>query len=122
MNRHKNSGSVIRGLALGIAALSCATVSKATPFASCITNSAGTISFYLNESGGAVGVSFDGGASSNYLGVLNAGVHSFSLAGHTTYDIYVAKTGTGSPSLINQYVFSGNQRGVVANGNATSPY
>ena len=94
--------SFIRGLASGLAVFACVSVAKATPFASCITNTAGTISYYLNEGGGTVSVVYDGGAVSNNLGVLAAGPQSFSLAGHTTYAIYVQKTGTGSPSMVNQ--------------------
>jgi len=50
MKNLQKCGSLMRGLAAGLAVLSCLGVAKATPYASCITNTAGTnVSFYLNE-------------------------------------------------------------------------
>ena len=67
---------------------------EATPYASGITNNAGTISFILNESADAVNVVFDGGGTgnTNALGALAKGLHSFSLGAHTTWQIHVIKT------------------------------
>src|SRR5580658_8972133 len=62
-----------------------ATVVRATPYASCITNNAGTIQFYLNESGGNITVTYeDSSVDPNYNGTttglnLASGIHSFAL-------------------------------------------
>ncbi|HEX5219433.1 MAG TPA: Calx-beta domain-containing protein [Verrucomicrobiae bacterium] len=74
----------------------CATPSalRATPYASGITNNAGTISFILNESADNVKVIFDGGGpgNTNDLGALPKGVASFSLGAHTSWEIHVTKS------------------------------
>lgn len=104
------------------------THSKATAFASCITNSSGVITFRLNESGGNVLVTYeDGSTNSGYDGItagtnLAIGAYSFSLAGHSSYTIAVTKVGTGSPSLITNAFVLGNLRGIDVNKNPTSPY
>jgi hypothetical protein len=72
----------------------------AHPYASGVTNNAGTISFILNESADSVQVAFDNYTSTNNLGALAAGVQSFALAGHTNYAIIVRKAGIGVPFLI----------------------
>jgi Calx-beta domain len=101
----------------------------ATPYASCITNNSGTITFYLNEGGGNVTVTYDGGTSTDadFNGIttgtnLPAGSYSFSLGSHTDYSISVFKVGTGSPSLITNLFILGNLRGIDVNKNSTSPY
>lgn len=73
---------------------------QAHPYAAEVTNNAGTIQFYLNESADNVGVSFDNGAATNNLGSLSKGLHTFPLAGHTSYAIYVSKAGAGVPTPI----------------------
>ncbi len=69
------------------------------PYASGLTNSAGTIKFVLNEAADDVKVVFDGGTATNDLGALSSGVQSFALGAHTSYAIVVSKTGSG---VINQ--------------------
>src|SRR5260221_300758 len=64
---------------------------SATPYASSLTNNAGTISFTLNESADSVKVIFNNGASTNDLGAQAAGVHSFSMGGNTSFKIVVFK-------------------------------
>src|ERR1039457_429523 len=55
--------------------------SQATPYASCITNNAGTIQFYLNESNATVVVTYeDGTTNANFNGIttgtnMPAGLH-----------------------------------------------
>jgi hypothetical protein len=67
---------------------------SATPYASGITNTAGTISFILNESADNVKVIFDGGGAGNTndLGARAKGVHTFALGSHTSWAIHVAKS------------------------------
>ena len=63
---------------------------RATPYASCITNNAGTIQFYLNESNATVVVTYnDGSTNANYNGFttgtnLLSGLHSFTLTPYTS--------------------------------------
>ena len=93
---------------------------KASPFASSIVNNAGTINFVLNEGGGNVYVVFEDG-STNLMGVLPSGGTNFLLGSHTSYAIYVIKTGNGTPSLIsidtNQFSVWPSPRGVTSNRN-----
>ena len=120
-------------------------LSKATPYASCISNNATaqTVTFYLNESGGNAVVTYnDGTTNVNFNGLttgtnLPSGAYTFSLAGETTYSIAVTKYGTGTPGMIpnviqntNTSVFStnrvlfgaGDPRGLAVNVNPVSPY
>jgi hypothetical protein len=101
---------------------------KASPYASGITNNAGTISFYLNESGGSVTITYeDGSTNASFNGITTGtnvakGAQSFSLGGHVSYAITVTKTGNGTPSLIsadtNQFCVYNSPRGVDANKNS----
>ncbi len=76
-------------------------VAQAHPYASGITNTGGTISFILNEAADGVGVYFPDNHSTNSLGAMAPGVHSFTLGpGTNSYVIYVSKAGSGIPSLI----------------------
>lgn len=126
--------------AIALLTLTVQTV-KATPYASCITNSGGNITFYLNESGGNVTVTYeDGSTNENFNGIttgvnLNAGSYTFSLTDHsilhTSYAISVYKQGSGSPSVISSPVQNANSgsgffiigdlRGVDVNKNPASP-
>ncbi len=73
-------------LALGPASL------RATPYASSVTNDAGTVRFVLNEDADAVSVTFDNGTATNLLGSLFKGSQSFSLGSATNFQILVSKT------------------------------
>ena len=108
---------------------------QATPYASGITNAAGTIKFFLNESNvTSIYVLFDNGTVSNNLSALgqtNVGVNSFSLGAHTNYQIVVKKTGSGVPSQISPTPTLGNSstnlsffgpRGVAVNSNPKDRY
>ncbi len=125
----KNS-SFIRAVIAVLAILTFAGAAQATPYASCITNSGtgGTnVSFYLNESGGNVTITYEDGTTNvNWNGVTTgtnvpAGVTNFSLAGHTSYTLTVFKIGTGAPSVIKSFG-AGTPRGVDVNKNPASPY
>src|SRR6185295_17369018 len=81
----------------------CSYVARCTPYASGISNNAGTISFYLNEGGANVTVVYEDSSTNatfNGVGTQTAGIKSFTLGAHTSYTIYVSKTGSGSPNLI----------------------
>ncbi len=89
-----------RSLAFGLLLFPLAASLHAHPYASGITNSAGTISCILNEGADDVSVVFDNGSITNDFGALPAGAHVFSLSGHTNYTIVVMKSGSGSPAQI----------------------
>ena len=101
---------------------------QATPYASSLTNNAGTIQFNLNEPGSTVVVTYeDGTTNASFNGLttgtnLPAGQQSFLLAAHSSYAITVTKVGTGTPSLIKSLPLTGNPRGVDVNKNVASPY
>jgi len=111
-------------LTLAVASLIAASFSAlAHPYASGLTNNAGTISFILNESANDVSVVFNNGAATNDLGALSSGVQSFSLGSYTNYSIIVTRTGTGAISQIsvdapNNDFFG--PRGVAVNQNPQS--
>jgi hypothetical protein len=113
----------LKGLALGIAFLAAAEHSRATPYASGVTNNSGTIQFILNESADNVYVLFDNSTVSNNLGAaaLSKGLQTFSLGAYTNYSINVFKVGAGSPTQIsvdtsNTVKFNA-PRGVAVNAN-----
>lgn len=105
---------------------------RASPYASGVTNNAGTVSFILNEGGGNVTVTYeDGTTNANFNGIntgtnLAKGLQSFSLSGHNGYAIAVTKPGNGTPSLIsldtNKFSIWNSPRGVDANKNAKVGY
>jgi len=118
----------IQSLALMLALLVLSLSSyqgRCTPYASGVSNNAGTISFYLNEGGGNVTIVYEDNSTNatyNGVGTQTAGLQSFALGAHTSYTIYVAKTGSGSPSMIAQRTGLSNIRGVDANKRPSSPY
>lgn len=119
-------------------------VLHATPYASGVAVSGGTVSFYVNESGGTVVVTYeDGTTNSTFTGLgsgstnLPSGQYSFSLGSHTSYNIAVTKIGTGVAAMeanviqnTNTTVSSTNHilqswtlpRGLAINANSASPY
>lgn len=127
--------------ATGFLALTAPRV-KAAAYASSVTNNAGTIQFYLNESGSTILVTYeDNSVNSTFDGVsstatnLPSGFYSFSMGTHSSYAIAVTKFGLGSAGLAsnviqNTNLFSGvpglfvagNERGVAVNANPASPY
>ena len=135
----KNHRRLLLSCAIAGFAVLTAPALKATPYASEVTNNAGTIQFYLNESGGNVTVTYeDGSTNENFNGIttgtnLAAGPYSFGLLdnsiNHTSYTISVYKVGTGVPSLVptpfqtpHTYFFSTSTlRDVDVNKNAASP-
>ncbi len=101
---------------------------QATPYASGITNNAGTVSYILNESADSVKVVFDGGGigNTNDLGAMTKGVHSFSLDAHTSWQIEVKKSSaqiwtqiSADTNVFNQFF---SPRSAAVNRNPASPY
>lgn len=96
----------------------------ATPYASGVVNSGGTVSFILNESADNVTVVFDGGASSLNMGALNAGSHNFPLGTATSFEIRVTKSSLPAWTQIStdaNLVRFFSARGVAVNMNPTTP-
>jgi len=99
--QHSTTGGwLLRGLAAGLAVLSCVTVAKAHPYASGVTVSGGNVSFILNESATDIKVMFDNNTVTNDLGAMDAGLKSFALGSHTNFSISVFKLGPGVPTTI----------------------
>src|SRR5580658_1742528 len=98
---------------------------KATPYASGVTNQGGTIQFILNELPDSAWVVFED-ASSNSIASPVVGTNTFSLGSHTSFGIYVKKSGDGTPVQISNDTNTYNQwntpRGVAANVDPTNGY
>src|SRR5436190_21685881 len=77
--------------------LLASTSTRATPYASCITNNGSLVYFDLNEAGGNVTVTYeDGTTNASFNGVstglnLPAGYQNFDLGAHSGYSISVYK-------------------------------
>ncbi|MDB6109832.1 MAG: Calx-beta domain protein [Pedosphaera sp.] len=112
---------------------------QATPYASGLTNNAGTVSFYLNENADNVKVILNGGpGGTNDLGALVRGKYSFLLGTNTTYAVAVTRasgpgykstdgTGTNAVALqisssTNRYLNLEQPRGLKVNRNPSSRY
>src|SRR5580704_8175368 len=95
--------SLIRGMAAGLAIMSCVLAAHASPFASGITNSSGTIKYILNEAATTVSIVLTNngtGQTATISGGTARGVNSFSLTQssvtYNNYAIIVTKNGTGT--------------------------
>ena len=101
MNKSRTGGSILRGLAAGLAVLSCVSIVRAHPYASGVTVSGGSVSFILNESATDIKVFFDNNTVTNDWGTnVTAGLQSFALGAHTNFSISVFKLGPGVPTAI----------------------
>lgn len=80
-----------RALPLALAAIFSALAAQATPYASSLTNSGGTISFRLNESADGVKILSDGGATVTDLGPLAEGLHNIPLVVSGTFQVSATK-------------------------------
>lgn len=113
----------------GFLLTSCLVV-EAHPYASCLTNSSGVVSFRLNESADNVKVIGNGGALTNDLGALPRGLTVTNLTGSGmgggVFSVVVQKAGTGAPALISDNANQNNKffspRGVAVNKRPASPY
>lgn len=92
----------------------------AVPYASGVTNGAGTIYFILNEAADNVTVTRNVGGAIN-LGALPKGTHSFALGGAATYEIAATKSAAPVWTLIsddlNPLVRFFGPRGIAVNQN-----
>ena len=112
----------LRGLVLAVAATVLSSyVVTATPYATCLTNNAGTVSFRLNEAADTVKVFWNGGAAVTNLGARPKGLTVTNLLVVTSpFQVQVIKTGsqaigTNTPAAFN------SPRAVAVNFNPTSP-
>jgi uncharacterized surface protein with fasciclin (FAS1) repeats len=122
--------ATLLGLAAGALALFAPQEAKAVAYATSLTNDNGTISFRLNDSADSVKV-ISGGTTTNDLGALPAGLHTFSLGITGSFQVSVFKS-SGPGYLLGTYSQIGsdtnrlltfvNQRGVAVNKNPASPY
>ena len=87
----KNKNLFCTGL-LSLFLFGSSLITEAVPYASGVTNNAGTVSFILNEDADNVKVLLNDGSVTNDLGALAAGKRSFNLGGGTNYQIVVSKT------------------------------
>jgi len=103
----------------------------ATPYATSVTNTGSAIRFRLNEAADSVKIISNGGATTNDLGALAAGLQSVNLSVTGTFTIEVDKGPTlgylqGIPTLIssdaNKLVRFNAPRGLAVNRNPASPY
>jgi hypothetical protein len=129
MNRITSPATRIWHLAAALTTtLLASSLAHATPYASSITNDgSGNMSFYLNEGGATVWITYeDTSTNANFNGLttgtnLAAGAYVFALGAHTSYSINCYKLGAGVPTLIAQSP-AFTPRGVDVNKRAASPY
>src|SRR5882672_233953 len=79
--------TLVKVVILMVTAAFFAQQAGAAPYASHLTNNAGTIQFYLNENADNAYVLFDNNTVSNNLGALTRGLQTFALGAHTNYAI-----------------------------------
>lgn len=116
---------LFRTFVAGLVVLISSMAAQANPFASGITNNNGTIQFYLNEGNAFITVVYeDGSTNTTFNGVsatATAGLKTFALGGHTSFQIICTKLGNGTPFLISSDTGAfgpfGAPRGVDANKN-----
>lgn len=117
-------------LALGITAVA-STTALATPYATCLTNNAGVVSFRLNESADNVKVIWNGGATTNDLGAVSRGLTVTNLGVTGVFKIQCTKSSASgwTDAVVNQisddtnnFVKFAQGRGLAINNNPASPY
>jgi len=79
-------------LLLAVAACLSPCGTQAVPYATCLTNSGGIISFRLNESADVVKILSNAGATVDDLGALPAGLHTITLSVSGAFQVSVFKT------------------------------
>jgi len=95
---------------------------KATPYATCLTNTGSSIIFRLNEAADNVKIVYNGDTVTNDLGPVAAGLTNVPLAITGTYKIIVSKQGSGAISQIGASIPFNVPRGVAVNNNPASPH
>jgi len=113
-------------LALGLATALAANLAVAHPYATTLTNNAGTVSFRLNEAADTVEILWNNGASKTNLGGLSKGLTITNVGATSPFEVKVTKAGTGTPTRISDDANVFNQfeypRGVFVNRRPASPY
>jgi len=117
-------------LAVGVSVSS----SMATPYATCLTNEAGVVSFRLNQTtatNDTVWVISGGGTVTNVLQAPSDDTNNFISRGLIvtnlgiapgTFKVYIKHVGSGVLSVNSPTVAFGSPRAVAVNNNPTSPY
>ena len=129
----KSLNSLVRftppGLAPALGVTFVAATALSHPYATCLTNDSGVISFRLNEAADTAKVLWNGGSSSFTLGPLARGltVTNLTTQGITSpFQVEVTKAGAGVPTLISDNNNVLNQfygpRAVAVNKRPASPY
>lgn len=95
---------------------------KATPYATCLTNTGSSIIFRLNEAADNVKIVYNGDTTTNDLGPVAAGLTNVPLSITGTYKIIVSKQGSGAISQIGPSIAFNVPRGVAVNNNPASPH
>ncbi|HSY19836.1 MAG TPA: hypothetical protein VK815_15945 [Candidatus Acidoferrales bacterium] len=86
-------------------AMACPLVLRATPYASCMTydGSSSNVTFYVNEAGGNVTVTYEDGTTNGFFNGVTTGLsvskgkYTFNMTNHTGYAVSVTKIGNGVP-------------------------
>lgn len=125
----------IPGLALALGITFVAATATATPYATCLTNNGGVISFRLNEAADNVKIIHNGGATTNDLGALPKGLTTTANLGVAgVYSVQVTKNGGagylgylfGTTNKISDDTTRENwfylPTGVAVNNNPSSPH
>ena len=126
-HRETRKGALRLAAAICFVALLASVLStRATPYATCLTNSGGTVSFRLNEAADDVKVIGNAGTLTNDLGAISAvGLTVTNLTGTGmtggVFRVSVAKAGSGAIAQIGN-ISIGTPRGVAVNQNPASPY
>ncbi len=112
-------------LVIGTAATALTSfMATAHPYATCLTNSSGTVSFRLNEAADTVEILWSGGATN--LGALPVGLTITNIGAASPFQVKVSKAGSGVPTQINddanQVWHFYHSRGVAVNRRPASPY
>ncbi len=130
MKKNHHNRTTTRGLILALALAGLSTrVATAHPYATCLTNNAGTVSFRLNEAADTVRIIWNGGANSFTLGAVAPGLTVTNVGAVTSpFKVEVFKVGSGTPSYIlptaattNNTQFYG-PRAISINKRPASPY
>jgi hypothetical protein len=111
----------LRPIAAACAAVGCASIAAATPYASSINDlGSGNFSFFLNETADSAVVKFNAGSPVT-IASPTAGLQNFTLpAGATSFSIQVKKSAPSAWALVTTDSYSNNfeiPRGVAINSN-----
>lgn len=115
--------SVVAALLASVLALGTA---RATPYATSLTNNAGTVSFRLNEAADAVFIIGNAGTLVTNIGPRSAGLTVTNLAAkgltNGIFQVDVRKSGSNVIAQVGATISANSPRGVDVNVNPASPY